>query len=269
MLRFENVPSEEMPEVVRIASEMYESDQEKERDPTQEIDEHQSVVDAVEEIGVPRGYLERAAQELHNRRIERVKRTRRTRIGLLAIAAAAIALWGGWRLTHVPPPQPTTIEISNTSMALEANPGTKAGVTYENAAGTRAAVVKVTKFALSQNGAYMANLNTASGPRNLAGYRTVSFRVRGSGLPVVRLYLEAGPTERWRSQAVPVPGGFQERRLSLNEFDHQTRSNSAEQWRRVGYSAPGQIDRFSFKLGTFVNDADAHGEVAISDLRVE
>src|SRR5262245_1103505 len=100
MLRFEQVSSEEMHEIIRIASEMYEAEREKEMDPTQDIDEQHAVEKAADEVGLPREYLERAAQELHQRRVAAVKRTRRRRIGAFATIFAAIALWGGWEVTH-------------------------------------------------------------------------------------------------------------------------------------------------------------------------
>jgi hypothetical protein len=269
MLRFENVSNEQMPEVVRIASEMYERDRENERDSTTEIDEHESVASALEETGVPKEYLDRAAQELHIRRVEKVKQTRRKRIGIVATIAAAAALWGGWTLTHVPPPAPATIGISQSATVLESNPETQATVSYENVNGSQTAIIKISKFGLNRNGTYFANLNTTTEPRNLAGHKSVSFRVRGSGLPAVRLYLEAGASERWRSQPVEVRNEAQAYQLPLDSFDHQIRTNPTDQWRRIDYSAPGKIERFSFKLGTYVNDAKASGEVAISDLKVE
>src|SRR5262249_15134571 len=152
---------------------------------------------------------------------------------------------------------------------LVTNPETKASVSRENASGVETTTIKIDKFVPGRNGTYMANLNTTTGPANLAGYKSVSFRVRGAGLPIVRLYLDAGPSERWRSQPVEVRNDEQEYQLPLVSFDHQVKSNPSDQWRRTDYSAPSRIERFSFKLGTFINDAGAKGEVSISDLKAQ
>ena len=93
--------------------------------------------------------------------------------------------------------------------------------------------------------------------------------MKGTGLRNVRLYLENGPTERWRSQSVAVADSWSTHRLRLQDFDHQTRAGSSDQWRKVNSSSPGQIERFSFKLGSFVNEIGSKGEVDISDLRLE
>ena len=105
-------------------------------------------------------------------------------------------------------------------------------------------------------------------PSTLAGYRTVSFRAQSAGLPNVRLYLE-NADERWRSANLSVPSGGQVFRLNLDQFDHQTRDPAAGKWRKAGASAPGHVEQLSFKVGYYVNNADAHGDVQISDLRFQ
>jgi len=105
-------------------------------------------------------------------------------------------------------------------------------------------------------------------PRTLAGYRTVSFRAQNGGLPNLRLYLE-NPNERWRSAALSVPSGGQVFRLNLDRFDHQTRDPSAGKWQKAGAGTPGHVEQLSFKVGYYINAADAHGDVKISDLRFQ
>src|SRR5262245_40741254 len=131
MLRFENVSSKEMPEVVRIASEMYEADQERERDSTVGVGEHASVANALDETGVQREYLERASQELHNRRVRKVKRSRYAKVGIVGAVLAAFALWGGWRLMHTPPASPVAVSLTSASSVLDTNPETKANISYD------------------------------------------------------------------------------------------------------------------------------------------
>jgi hypothetical protein len=93
--------------------------------------------------------------------------------------------------------------------------------------------------------------------------------VRGQGLPQVRLYLENGPTERWRSQPISVTPSAQEVTLRLGEFEHLTRPNADTQFKRQEYTPPGRIERLSFKVGDFVNDVNAKGEVTIDNVKFE
>src|SRR5688572_21737574 len=78
MLRLKDVAPGEMPEVLRVASELYEKDQQE----LVRAQERQHVVDAAAEVGLPQEYLERAAHELHQRRVVAVveRRQRRTRL---------------------------------------------------------------------------------------------------------------------------------------------------------------------------------------------
>lgn len=267
MLKLENVSPQEMPEVVRIASELYQRDQEKEG----EEQERLSTVQAAEEIGLPEEYLHRAAEEMHARRVELVQRKRRTRNGILAVTGVAalfgLTTWGVNTLTRpAPPPAPAIYQINaQEKWTGQVNQGTQASVTAENGKLT----IRVEKFVPDQKGTYFANADTFQIPPNLERYEFVKFRVRGSGLPNVRLYLENGPTERWRSEPISVTAQGQEVTLPLNKFEHLTRPSANDKFQRQEYRKPDSLERLSFKTGDFVNDVKATGEVTIDNLKFE
>jgi hypothetical protein len=270
MRRLKDVPPAEMPEVLRVASELYARD----RAELERTEQSHELKQAAAELDLPPEYLERAAAAVHAERVAQIQTTRRRRNSALAVLGVTLGIWGGWRVTHPPPPEPVAYTFSAASRnqwTLDRNPGSEARLTFDERAGSDgAALVTVDRFgAQGGDGRFFVNLNSTQVPPSLAGYRTVGFRARGDGLAQVRLYLEAGPTERWRSPAVPVSGSWSDARLQLNQFDYQTRRSPSEEWRTQRYRSPGQIERLSFKLGYYVNEADARGTVAIDDLRFE
>lgn len=261
MLRLENVSPEEMPEVVRIASELYERDQGKKA----QDQERQAYVDAAGEVGLPEEYLHRAAAELQVRRAEQIRRRRRMRQGLLAALAAVVALGGLWQITHRPPPPPVYYTFQaggSSSWRLNTNPETQATVTFENGVAT----IHVDHFGPPGSSTYFANLDTSDVPPSLAGYNAIQFQAQGKGLASLRLYLENGPTERWRSPALPLTSAWQTQTVPLSAFDYQTRSSSVDTWRREAYRPPGHVERLSFKVGNYVNPVDSQGDASVQDL---
>ena len=271
MLRLENIPPEQMPEVVHIASELYEKD----RQLDSESQERQATVDAAKEIGLPEEYLHRAATELHVRRVAQAQQQRRRkRTGLLAAAGAALVLATGGIIfkSQLSAPSIETATVVRatsapvfgpTSWKLAANPGTKATVTFGNGSAT----IRVQRFAADSANRFTANLNTLEGAQNLSGVRTASFRVSGT-MPKVRLYLEHG-NERWRSPELPVQGQERLVKVDFSQFERQTRADTGAQWQKDGYQPPETIDNLSFKTGWFVNDIGASGDVTLSDIKFE
>lgn len=272
MLRLENVPPEQMPEVVHIASELYEKD----RQLDSETQERQATVDAAKEIGLPEEYLHRAATELHVRRLAQVlQQRRRRRTGLLAAVGAALVLVTGGiyvmrSQSSAPPMVATTIvqspsvpAFSPTSWKIAANADTKATAAFSNGSAT----IHVQRFAADSANHFTANLNTFEGAQNLTGLRSVSFQVRGT-LPKVRLYLEHG-NERWRSPELLVQGQERLVKVDFSQFERQTRAAAEAQWQKDGYQPPETIDNLSFKTGWFVNDIGASGDVTLSDIKFE
>ena len=258
MLRMKDVPPDQMAEVVRVAGELYDAEQ-------AQTQERRATVAAAAEMGLPKEYLDRAASAVHARHVEQIATLRRRRVGLLAGIGVAVALGGGWFVTHSRPAAPLAYSFQPSQWTQESDPASKAAVTFANGAAT----LHVDHFAMPAGGdQFFVNLNTKDVPSTLAGYRTVSFRAQSAGLPNVRLYLE-NADERWRSANLSVPSGGQVFRLNLDQFDHQTRDPAAEKWRKAGASAPGHVEQLSFKVGYYVNNADAHGDVQISDLRFQ
>jgi hypothetical protein len=269
----DHVPAEDMAAVLQLATELYARDQALSEDALQ----RGAALAAADELGVPAAYMERAAAEVHARRIEDVLRRRRNRrlvLGALgASAVGALGLWGGWRLTHRPSPPAIVYTFDanpENRWRLNLNPESSASLAFESRPdGGGAAAIRVERFGPDAGGAFFVNLDSTNGPQDLGRYERVSFSTRGAGLPQLRLYLEASATERWRSPPVPVVDGWQEQRLRLDQFERQTRDSASAAWRTAPYRSPGRIERLSFKLGSFVNDVQARGTVMIGGARVE
>lgn len=272
MLKLENIPPEQMPEVVHIASELYEKD----RQLDAETQERQATVDAAKEVGLPEEYLHRAAAELHGRRVAQAQVQRRRRTGWLAAVGATVLIGsaGIFALRSHPDATPSTVAtvaqspvmapgFSPSKWKLATNTGTQANVTYASDSAT----IHVQRFAADLPNHFTANFNSFDGAKNLAGARTITFRMSGT-LPQVRLYLDHG-NERWRSPAIPVQGQEQIVRLDLSQFEHLTRASADASWQKVGYEPPGIVDNLSFKTGWFVNDIGASGDVTLGDIQFE
>jgi len=271
MLRLENIPPEQMPEVVRIASELYSQDQALDA----EAQERRATVDAAAEIGLPEEYLHRAAEELHARRVEAVQQRRRRRYGLLALGGAVLAIGSGAAIVsqiHTATPPTSQIKSPASTIApaftagswqLDTNPDTQATVDFAN----NAAVLHVQRFVADRSNHFTANLNNLDGAKNLAGFQTITFRMHGT-LPHIRLYLENG-SERWRSPELTVEGQERLVRIDLSQFERQTRGGPDSTWQKSGYKPPEWVENLSFKTGWYVNDVQATGDVTLSDLRFE
>jgi len=271
MLRLENIPPEQMPEVVRIASELYSKDQAQDA----EAQERQATVDAAAEIGLPEAYLHRAAEELHARRVEEVQHRRHRRFGLLALAGAVLVMGSGAAIvSRLQTPPPTTSQITapastiapvftSGSWQLNTNPGTQATVSFVN----NTAVLQVQRFVADTSSHFTANLNNLDGAKNLAGFQAITFRMQGT-LPHVRLYLENGG-ERWRSPELSVEGQERLVRIDLSQFERQIRGGADSAWQKSGYKPPTWVENLSFKTGWYVNDIQASGDLTLSDLRFE
>src|SRR5690348_14351306 len=134
-----------MPEVVHIASELYEKDKQHDS----EAQARQATVDAAKEVGLPEEYLHLAAQQLHARRVEKVIQKRRRRNGVLAVAGAALVLGGSaFVLTHAPPITPPVappvtatmpsipIAFSSGNWKVIANKGTQATTSFQKESAT-------------------------------------------------------------------------------------------------------------------------------------
>lgn len=266
--RFDDLQPDEMPEALNAA--VREQDR-REREQEREMD-RAAYEEAALELGMTRADLDRGAAELHAAKVAEIRRRRTLRNRLLAAGISVLALFGAYRVVNPPAPDPTTYTFESTVQAWsgEVNARTSASVRAEGGRG----IIEVRQFVPEPNSPtssrFWVNLNTPSVPPSLRGYGEVSFRIRGDGtLRAARLFFENGPTERWRSPEIPIGPGWTTVRFRLDQFEHQTRTTSAEGWRGRGRGAPGEVAGISIKVGDPFNPPDARGRVEVDDLRIE
>ncbi len=265
-----NAPAQEMDAVLDRARRLFERE---------EVSlERRAALAAAEELGIPPAYLERAAAELHAERAARIRAQRRRRRltwgTLAALTLLAAAAGGGYLVTREEPRPPIAVAAvaePREGWRLNLNAGSSAALITAERDGHAVPGVRVDQFAAPAGDAegYFVNLDSVTGPLLLRGYDQLTFAVRGSGLPLVRVYLEASATERWRSPAIPVTEAWTVHTLALDRFERQIRDSTSAPWRTVAYRAPGRVERLSFKLGGFINDITARGEIVFDAVRVE
>lgn len=258
-------------EQIKLAAQLHEKDVRQ-----AEGDEHRrAATKAAEEMGIPAGYMERAAAEFFERRAAQVRRHKRKNMVLLTASVAAAAALGSWVTTYRhPAPPPLVYDFAGPSQGqwhldglADAHPEAQVSLSFPREQAHSLALVKIKEFSPSAWSDYAVDLDTNQVPRPLTGYRTVSFRVRGQGLGQIRLFLQNGE-ERWCSPFLTASGGWHEVRIPLRQFLHQ-RVPAHYNPQDEPYVAPTVIGKISFKLGRDANPPDAHGEVAVSDLRFE
>jgi hypothetical protein len=131
-------------------------------------------------------------------------------------------------------------------------------------------VIQVERFVAESDGRYWANLNTSSVPASLQGHETITLRIRGDGgLGRARLFVENGPTERWRSPDIAVGAGWRTVTIRMDQLEHQARPDSRSPWRGRRGGAPGDVTGISLKVGHPFNPTDARGRVEVDDLRID
>lgn len=256
MLKFKDVSQEQRGEVVRLASEIYDTEQVEQR-------EHTSTVAAAEEIGLPEEYLERAAQALQEKRIAdaRQKRTSRARFLMGGGIVAALGV-GAFLLRPAPPATPFSLSPIAQQPTLSTNTGTEASATSQG----DSYVLKVNRF-IPTNNRYSANLDLPLPKTSLSGYRQMTFTVRGTGtIPKVRLFLEGGSlNERWKGPDVPVSTTPRQVSLSMDQFIRQERVSNTE-WKDISLGRPNEVTRLSIKSGFPVNPATVSGTIGVSKI---
>jgi hypothetical protein len=260
VLKLKDVPQEQMGEVVRIASEMYDKEH-------QEKQERSSTVAAAEELGIPEEYLERAAKELQEKRIAeaRIKQERKRRLlvggSIVGSIAVGATLLGGLFFRQVPAAPTLLISPAIVQPQPRINPGTVAEVGTQG----NTYVLKVDQFGGAANGGYFANMNI---PLNtsLANHRTMTFTVKGEGIPQAKVFLENG-AERWRTaQAFTVTNQPQTITINLDNMIRQEQRGGG--FRDAGSrSRPAQVENISIKVGEQINSPNVSGTVEISDIQ--
>lgn len=290
MLRLKDVPPEQMPEVVRIANQLYEKDQRL----AEQDQERNSYVSAAEELGVPKEYLEKAAAELHRQRVVESHDKQQGKAKAIMFFAAALAggialVMTGFLITPTrmsPPPRVAEVAVPQTAgtpggaafefenfntlpetrWTFEKNASTQAQVTYETeGARGKVAVIRIDRFGTTE-GKHRANFDSVLAPPT-AAQRDLTFDMRGRDLRKVRVYLEQGNRMRWRSDELTIPSDWSSFRINLNNFDRQVREG--DRWRNDGSGRPDVVTRVSFKFGDFMNPPSAKGEVRLDNIRFE
>ncbi|HEU4457216.1 MAG TPA: hypothetical protein VFR81_29370 [Longimicrobium sp.] len=263
--RFDDLQPDELPDVLREAVRRKDVD---EREREVELD-REAYAEAAQELGITRAELDRAAAERHAATVHRIRRTRTIRNTIVGAIAAVLVTVGGYRVLNPPAPDPTTYTFEqNASQAWSGdfNPRSVGRAGLEGGRG----VIVVERFAAEDDGRYWANLNSAAVPASVDGYRTVTLRIRGDGgLANARLFLENGPTERWRSPDIDVGTEWRVVTFRLDQLEHQTRPNSRAPWRGERGGDPDRLTGVSIKVGNPFNTPDARGRVEVDDIRIE
>lgn len=267
MSNLEHLTPEEKSEVVKIASRL--RDEETAR--AAEAQEHRAFVEAAAEVDLPQDYLERAAAELEQTRTLKAQKRTRTRRTLLAAGTVVLASAALWQMTYRPAPQANVYTFSAQEWKLNTNPETKADVSFQDMDGRKSvAIIHVDQFVgRTTDGQYFANLDAAPTVNSFSRYKTTSFFVKSSGVPNIRLYLEANSTERWRSPNISMGADWQKQTIDLNQYEHQIRESPTSAWHKASSSEqPDHLEALSFKVGTYMNDINTRGDVAIDDLEI-
>ncbi len=239
---------------------------ERDREHSDALLQKQVLGEAAAELGVPAHYVEQAATQLEHERTRALATRRRA---LLLGGAAAAGLVGLLAVRSLlKPPPPVSYPLTAEHFTLSKNPETQATLRFDEGEGRQAAVIRVERFApAADDGKFHVNLDASDALPTVDTYRSVVFSSRGQGLAQIRLFLEVGPHERFRSPPITLSPQWVEHRLPLSLFEHQRRDG--ETWRRGSATAPHGVQRLSFKLGHFMNDVAATGEAAVSGLRFE
>jgi hypothetical protein len=262
--RYDDLQPDELPEVLREAVRRQEVD---EREREVRLD-RESYAQAAEEMGISRVELDRAAAETHAATVTRIRRGRRIRNTVAGAAVALLAAAGVYRVANPPAPEPTTYTFQSAAQAWSGdfNPRSAGSARQDGGRG----VIVVERFLAEDDGRYWANLNTTSVPASVKGHETITLRIRGDGgLGEARVFLENGPTERWRSPPIPVEAGWRTIQLRMDQLEHQTRLDSRAPWRSRGGGDPDAVTGVSIKVGHPFNPTNARGRVEVDDLRIE
>jgi hypothetical protein len=103
--RLEDLQITEIPEVLRVASELYARD----RAEIERAAQHRELLKAAAEAGLPPEYLDRAAAAIHARKLARARRQRRWQA--CGVAALALALGVALAPTHTEIPSPYNLPM--------------------------------------------------------------------------------------------------------------------------------------------------------------
>ncbi len=263
MLRSKDVPAEEQSELFRLADEMQRKD-------TEHAREHRSATDAAAELGVAPEYLEKAAAELHARRLEQIERNRKRNRGI-AIGIVVFAVAGMW-FTMRPAPR----KISAAPAATVSQPLTLAfdGATVRQSSDVAEAAtatvrdgkleIDIRSMSPGKRGRHFANVSLPiARPGN---YRRAVVTYSGEGISNLRIDLEDGNV-RWKTANLRVESGSKTETIDLTRSTKQQRSG--ENWRNVAWSPTGPARELVLKFGDTVNPVGARGNVSVEKIVLE
>lgn len=263
MLKSKDVPAEEQSELFRLADEMQRRDLEADR-------EHRSASDAAAELGVSPEYLEKAAAELHARRLEAIERNRR-RNRWIAIGVVVLALGSLWAMMRPAPRRmaptsgvvassPLVLDLSGASLRQSSPDPSAAKVAYEGGRLT----VDIQSMVPGSSDKHFANVVI---PISRPGdYRRARVTFSGSGLAAMRIDLEDGNV-RWKNANIPVESGTRTETIDLTRSTKQNRRG--DKWRNVAWSPTGPARELVLKFGDTVNSEDSRGAVQIEKIVLE
>lgn len=259
MLKQTDIPAEDQAEIFRIADKLYREDEEHRRNAD-------ASAAAAEELGVPKEYLDRAAQELHLQRLEAVKAKRRRLwiIPVIALTGISLTLIMTLTLSRAPTPIPPSVmstgSVTNvydlSEASVRANPESKGSIS----ANSSAATLQIDQFVLDSRGDFYGNILVSAG--DVREVEVVTAQVAGNGIPNVRVDLEAGDI-RWRGPVSPTGTSVS---ISAKEFQRQVRQGS--NWKNTTWQPPSGKLKIAFKTGKTVNDASTRGTLTVTNVEL-
>jgi hypothetical protein len=260
VLKQTDIPAEDQAEIFRIADKLYREDEEHRRNAD-------ASAAAAEELGVPKEYLDRAAQELHLQRLEAVKgkRGRNKALAAAMIGGAIVtSLVLIYTMSLSPAPR-TPVAVSTSSVtnvydlsdaSVRANPESKGSIS----ANSSAATLQIDQFVPDSKGDFFGNILVSAG--NVREVEVVTAQVAGNGIPNVRVDLEAGDV-RWRGPVSPTGTSVS---ISAKEFQRQVRQGS--NWKNTSWQPPSGKLKIAFKTGNTVNDASTRGTLTVTNVEI-
>lgn len=263
MLKSKDVPAEEQSELFRLADEMQRKD-------ADHVREHRSATDAAAELGVAPEYLEKAAAELHARRLEKIERNRKRNRGL-AIGVVVVAVAGMWFSMRPAPRRLSSAPAATVSQALTlafdgASVRQSSDVADAASATVRDGKLEIDIRSMSNGKSRRHFANVAIPIARPGNYRKALVTFRGDGVSNMRVDLEDGGV-RWKTPNVRVESGTRTETIDLTRATKQQRRG--DNWRSVAWSPTGSARELVLKFGDTVNPVGARGSVVVEKIVLE
>lgn len=272
MLKQGQIPEADQNEVFKIADELLHAD-------SNQREQAIASRDAAAELGVSQEYLDRAAEELHLRRLEQLKVNRAKRRilwGTIVFAMTILVITAVFLSTAVTlrastnnsstfnlRSQAATMNIGTvylipdlTQSAVRSNPESQGELTKTSSAIT----LQLDAFGLSANKKYFVNI--VLDPINVKEFVGISLNASNIGIPNIRVDLEAGNT-RWKGPVTVASG-----RNKLVARDFQRQLNTPSGWKNTTWSPPAGKVSVVVKTGETINGLNAKGTLTVTDVEL-